>query len=137
MSTGRHNFAGEALSVRLEGLEKENATLRELIEKHWDLNAVNNSIFKNLSNHGSKSAREKLLKQRDEIAEDIANLEGEIGLEVRSKSPVCGTSQRNKKLMSEPLPYWVCRYCFHFNRQGTTECFLCGIKKVSIYGSRR
>lgn len=103
MGTGYHNFirpneAGETLSVRLEGLEKENATLRVLIEKHWDLNAVNNSIFKNLSNHGSKLARAKLYKKREEIAEDIANLEGEIGLEVKLKSPIFCTNQRNKKI---------------------------------------
>ncbi len=94
----RQSEAGEAWSVIMDGLKKENATLHQIIEKQWELNAINNSIILSLKNHGSKPAREDLFRKREEIAEDIASLEGDIGLEVKLKSPICGTSQRNKKL---------------------------------------
>lgn len=82
MSSGDHNFTNET------------ETLRQLVKKHWDLNAVNNSIILSLKNHGSKPAREKLFKKREDIAEEIADLEEGIGIDA--------SKDLRKKLITEP-----------------------------------
>lgn len=70
------------------GLETlmNNETLKKVIERLWDLNSVNNTLFKRIKGGADKHSIDDLLKKREDIEDEINGMQGEEGIPITLKN---------------------------------------------------